>query len=334
MSTDLIERPLREAIGAAKEASVLAPRHVAIAAPTLNRPEGLRQLLEGLSRLTFKRVPEPRITIIIIDNDLTPTAEAIVDACRPRLRWPVIYHHEPRRGLVYARNAQLETAPATADWLAMIDDDEVPVPDWLDSLLATALAHEAHFVAGPVLPHFVREAPRWAREGGFFEVGPLEDGAPIDFLYTGNVLMALAPVRAAGWRFEMAFNHSGGEDEQFFRHALRTGLKAVCAADAKVLETISPSRATPSWVLRRYFRMGTTIAAMELMHDASLGVRVRRGLKGTTRMLIGLVTMGRAIATGSVDMVTGLSDVARGCGAIFGVFGIRYAEYRPGGRAR
>lgn len=334
MSTDLIERPLADATDAPEVASALSPLHVAIAAPTLNRPDGLRRLLEGLSRLTFRRVSEPRITIVIIDNDLTPTAEAIVDACRPMLRWPVVYHHEPRRGLVYARNAQLETAPATADWLAMIDDDEVPVPDWLDSLLAIGLAHEAHFVAGPVLPSFVQEAPRWAREGGFFEVGPLEDGAAIDFLYTGNVLMALAPVRAAGWRFEMAFNHSGGEDEQFFRHALRSGLKAVCAADAKVLETIPPGRATPRWVLRRYFRMGTTIAAMEIMHDASLGVRVRRGLKGAAWMLIGLVTMVRAIATGSVDMVTGLSDVARGSGAVFGVFGMRYSEYGPGDRAR
>ena len=334
MSTDLIERPLADATGAPEQDSVLSPLHVAIAAPTLNRPDGLRQLLEGLSRLTFKRVREPRITIIIVDNDLAPTAKAIVDTCRPLLRWPVIYHHEPRRGLVYARNAQLEAAPATADWLAMIDDDEVPVPEWLDALLAVGLAHGAQFVAGPVLPSFVQEPPRWAREGGFFEVGPLQDGAAIDFLYTGNVLMALEPVRAAGWRFEMAFNHSGGEDEQFFRHALRSGLKAVCAADAQVLETIPPSRATPRWVLRRYFRMGTTIAAMELMHDASLGVRVRRGLKGAARMLIGLVTMARAIATGSVDMVTGLSDVARGCGAIFGIFGMRYSEYRPGGQAR
>lgn len=334
MSAALVDRPRVEIVAAAQEAASTSQLHVAIAAPTLNRPDGLRRLLEGLSRLTFTRVAEPRITIVIVDNDLSPTAEPIVDAFRPHLRWPVIYHHEPRRGLVYARNAQLEAAPATADWLAMIDDDEVPVTGWLDSLLAVGLAHNAHFVAGPVVPSFVERPPRWARECGFFEVGPLEDGAAIDFLYTGNVLMALGPVRAAGWRFEMAFNHSGGEDEQFFRRAIQSGLKAVCSADATIVETIPPSRTTPRWILRRYFRMGTTIAAMELMREPSLAVRARRGLRGVVRMLIGLITMARGISTGSVGLFAGLSDIARGCGAIVGVFGVRYSEYRPDGRTR
>jgi glycosyltransferase involved in cell wall biosynthesis len=302
---------------------------VAIAACTVDRPDGLRQLLDGLASLTFTRVAEPRITVVIIDNATTPSAQSIVDQYRERLRWPIIYRHEPRRGLVHARNAQLETAPWTADWIAMIDDDEVPVPEWLDALLATAFAHDAPLVAGPVVPAFVESPPRWAVDGRFFEVGPFVDGAPIGFLYTGNALVSLRTVRKAGWQFEMAFNHSGGEDEHFFTRALQAGLKAVSAADARVYETIPANRMTARWVMRRYFRMGTTLAAIDRLGHTHPGPLVRRALKGLLRMGFGVVTMTGVVAKGRLALIKGLSDVARGAGALAGVFGVRYGEYRP-----
>ena len=302
---------------------------VAIAAPTVDRPEGLRRLLDGLSKLTFVRVPEPEITVVIIDNGPAPDAAPIVDAYRSLLRWPIVYHHEPRRGLVHARNAQLETAPVTAEWLAMIDDDEVPVPEWLDSLLAVAVASKADFVAGPVVPAFVETPPDWAVPSRFFEAGPFADGAPITHLYTGNVLVSLKAVRAAGWRFEMAFNYSGGEDEHFFARALQTGLKAVSAADATVVETIPPSRTTTRWVLRRYFRMGTTVTAVDRLKDPSLATAARRGAKGCALIFIGLLQMMFATAKGRLALIKGLSDIARGAGSISALFGVSYSEYRP-----
>lgn len=302
---------------------------VAIAACTLDRPHGLRRLLDGIASLTFTRVPEPKIAIVIIDNAAGPTAAPIVDSYRPLLRWPVIYHHEPRRGLVHARNAQLAMAPATADWIAMIDDDEVPVPEWLDALLAAARAHAAPLVAGPVVPSFVEPPPRWAVDGRFFEVGPFVDGAPIGHLYTGNALVSLREVRKAGWRFEMLFNQSGGEDEHFFSRALNAGLKAVCAADARVFETIPPCRTTARWVIRRFFRMGTTLAAIDRLQQPHPVKLARRGLKGGARMLIGLATMTTVLCNGRVALFKGLSDLARGAGALVGVFGFRYGEYHP-----
>jgi succinoglycan biosynthesis protein ExoM len=313
----------------AATSAVLPRLKVAIAAPTLGRPDGLRRLLDGLSRLTFERLPEPEITVVIVDNSATPAAAPIVDAYRPLLRWPIVYHHEPRRGLVHARNAQLDAAPATADWLAMIDDDEVPAPEWLDSLLAVAMAHDAHFVAGPVVPLFLEAPPAWAIPSRFFEAGPFVDGAPIGFLYTGNVLVSLQAVRAAGWRFELAFNDSGGEDEHFFDRALQSGLRAVSAADACVFETIPPSRTTVRWVLRRYFRMGTTTATIDRMRDPSLTTLARRGTRGCALMLIGLMKMMSGIAMGKLTIMKGVSDFARGAGSVVGLFGVRYGEYRP-----
>jgi succinoglycan biosynthesis protein ExoM len=329
MSLALLDEPPAK-LGARVVTEACAPSpEVAIAACTVDRPDGLHRLLDGIARLTFARVPEPKITVVIIDNSASRSAEPIVDSYRALLRWPVIYCHEPRRGLVHARNAQLATAPASADWIAMIDDDEVPVPEWLDALLATALAHRAPLVAGPVVPSFVEPPPRWAVDGRFFEVGPFVDGAPIGFLYTGNALVSLREVRAAGWRFEQAFNHSGGEDEHFFSRALKAGLKAVSAADARVFETIPPSRATPRWIARRFFRMGTTLAAIDRLHRPHPWMLLRRALKGCARLLFGCATMATVVTQGHLALVKGLSDVARGAGAVVGVFGIRYSEYRP-----
>jgi hypothetical protein len=174
--------------------------------------------------------------------------------------------------------------------------------------------------------------PRWAVDGRFFEVGPFVDGAPIGFLYTGNALVSLRVVRQAGWRFEMAFNHSGGEDEHFFTRALQAGLKAVSAADARVYETIPASRMRPRWVVRRYFRMGTTLATIDRLNGGHPGTLARRAVKGMARMAFGLVTMAAVVAKGRLALIKGLSDVARGAGALIGVFGVRYGEYRPGRR--
>ncbi len=329
MSVALLEKPPFGTAAPAEPSQREQEAEVAIAACTVDRPDGLHRLLDGIAGLTFTRVREPKITVVIVDNAAEPSAEPIVDSYRARLRWPIVYRHEPRRGLVHARNAQLAAAPASAEWIAMIDDDEVPVPEWLDALLATAMAHEAPLVAGPVVPCFVAPPPRWAVDGRFFEVGPFVDGAPIGFLYTGNALVSLRIVREAGWRFEMAFNQSGGEDEHFFTRALEAGLKAVSAADARVYETIPPSRMTLRWVARRFFRMGTTLAAIDRLHRPQVSMLLHRALKGGARMLIGVLTMATVIGRGRVALVKGLSDVARGAGAVVGVFGVRYSEYRP-----
>jgi glycosyltransferase involved in cell wall biosynthesis len=50
--------------------------------------------------------------------------------------FPVFYVHEPRRGIAQARNAAMAKAlEIGADWLAMIDDDEVADPDCHERLV-------------------------------------------------------------------------------------------------------------------------------------------------------------------------------------------------------
>jgi succinoglycan biosynthesis protein ExoM len=51
--------------------------------------------------------------------------------------FPVYYVHEPICGIARARNAALDKATELgADWIAMLDDDEVADPRWLANLMA------------------------------------------------------------------------------------------------------------------------------------------------------------------------------------------------------
>ena len=63
---------------------------------------------------------------------------------------PVRYLVESRRGISLARNRRLDAVPADADFIAMIDDDERPEPDWLEELLLAQAATAADGVEGRV----------------------------------------------------------------------------------------------------------------------------------------------------------------------------------------
>ena len=75
----------------------------------------------------------------------------------PRLR-DARYVHEPRPGISHARNRGV--AEAKGDFVAFIDDDELPAPNWLESLLLTQRTYRADVVLGPVRPVFDRPPRR------------------------------------------------------------------------------------------------------------------------------------------------------------------------------
>src|SRR3989304_3999768 len=84
------------------------PMNVAICVATYKRPIMLWRLLEGISRLTF-RDQQPQIRIIIVDNDVEQSARQVCDDWRLKLRWPLDYQVEPRRGIPFARNKALDS---------------------------------------------------------------------------------------------------------------------------------------------------------------------------------------------------------------------------------
>src|SRR5215470_1390074 len=139
---------------------------VAICIATLKRPDQLRVLVDGIAQLTFSKVHTPEIRIVVVDNDELASASEVCKTVS--IPWSITYAVEPRRGITYARNRAI-TEAGSVDFVAFIDDDEVPSPNWLDELLWAQAEFAADVVSGPVVPRFSPDVSDWVKRGGFFD---------------------------------------------------------------------------------------------------------------------------------------------------------------------
>ena len=301
---------------------------IAVCIATFRRPEGLRGLLDGINRLTFVKYPVPSIRVIVVDNDTAHSAAPVCDRFSPGSRWPVEYCLEPRRGIAQARNRAIACAGPDTDFVAFIDDDEIPEPYWLDDLLDTQRCYDADMVAGPVLPLLPEGSPHWLIRGRFFNRPRYATGQHLQFAGTGNVLIRSALFWQRGLNFNERFGLGGGEDADFSTRAVHTGLKIVWADEAIVYESVPPSRANARWILQRAYRVGNSTTWCETEMTSRTTARVIRAVKGSGRVVQGLLLSLPSLLIGRHALVKALQYVFRGAGMLAGLAGSRYEEYR------
>ncbi len=235
---------------------------VAICVITFRRPDGLRRLLEGLARLTFSQ-PEPVIEIVVVDNDRDGSASDVFEEARSQLKWELGYHIEPRRGISCARNKAISCIRSEVEYIAFIDDDEVPDANWLDELLSVLTRFTADVATGPALPYFVEEPPAWAVKGGFYATNRHPTGTRVGRAFTHNVLYRAHILDGLDPIFNERLGLTGGEDSYLSVRLHHVGRRIVWADDALVREWVPPSRVSVRWILKRGFRIGTTIASIQ-----------------------------------------------------------------------
>ena len=103
---------------------------------TRNRQAGLTRALEGLAKQDFSGCGVAvQMRVVVIDNDAAGSAAVACDALRQAYPCELVYAIEPEPGIVFARNRALELAKDD-DFIAFIDDDEVPAEDWLAELFS------------------------------------------------------------------------------------------------------------------------------------------------------------------------------------------------------
>src|SRR5262245_36972578 len=112
------------------------------------------RLLERTLHELAKQQTEGRFSysIVVADNDAGQSAKRVVEAYRRTSEIKIVYCVEPEQNIALARNKALEKAHG--DFVAFIDDDEFPAPDWLLRLLSAAKHYNADGVLGPVRPYF------------------------------------------------------------------------------------------------------------------------------------------------------------------------------------
>lgn len=306
---------------------------VAICIITYRRPEGLRRVLDAVSRLT---PPAPgdrtvEVEVVVVDNDPAGTGAAVVaKTTADRYPWPVHLEIEEARGISRARNRAVEVARERvgADFVAFIDDDEWPEPSWLDALLRTQRDYSADIVAGPSLPNFEAPAVDWIVKGGFFERPRYATGTELEAARTSNVLIASRVLQAIDPPFDDRFGMTGGEDTHFFARARRAGYRIVWADEAVVTEYVPRSRARPPWLLKRAFRSGSAMSIIACDLSPTARTRATRLAKGCGRVAHGLVTLPVAVASGRGGLLRSGQRIFLGFGAVAGVLGLTHEEYR------
>ncbi len=222
---------------------------------TFRRP-ALAWTLQSLAAQTL--LPRTRCCVIVADNDDTPSARPLVEAASRAASLPMHHVHAPARNISVARNALLDRAHILgAEFLAIIDDDEIATPDWARVLLANIATTGADAVLGPVVAVYGPTAPGWMRRAKLHDTGPViqRDGR-IMTGYTGNVILRLSSPHVQGRRFDPGLGRSGGEDDVYFSGLVRDGGTIGFAPAAVVYEDVPPERERLWVLLSRHYRAG------------------------------------------------------------------------------
>jgi cellulose synthase/poly-beta-1,6-N-acetylglucosamine synthase-like glycosyltransferase len=298
---------------------------VAVCILTLDRPEGLRRALDGVTAL----LPvDADISVVVVDNDPSGSARTVVEAARASMPYPVTHVVEERRGIPYGRNRAVHEARRLGvGAIAFVDDDEVPSSRWLRELLRTMETTRADAVMGPVLPEFETEPPQWVRRGRFFERRRRPTGTPMNYGTTSNVLITMDAFGDDDAPFAEWLGLNGGDDTHFFQRLLLEGRTIVWCDEAEVTETVPPSRVSASWLIRRRYRHGNTLSlCLRDLEDRPLR-RLRRAVGASGRIVAGLGRAVTGLVLGRATIVAGLRLAAYGAGQLTGLLGRRYDEY-------
>jgi succinoglycan biosynthesis protein ExoM len=236
---------------------------IAICICTFKRPHLLKRLLEELIRQETESLFNYSITIV--DNDVSGSSKEVVAQFQKIPSLNIIYSVEPEQNIALARNKAL--ANAKGDFIAFIDDDELPGRDWLLKLFQTCEAHKVDGVLGPVLPRFERSPPVWVRKGGFCNRPVHTTGFKIDWTEgrTGNLLIKRGILDGIDPVFQPEFG-GGGEDRNFFKRMIERGHVFIWCNEAVAYEWVPPIRWKRSFMLRRALLRGK----MALNHHRGL----------------------------------------------------------------
>jgi succinoglycan biosynthesis protein ExoM len=229
-------------------------QEISVCICTLKRKELLRRLLAALENQQTEGLFQ--YSVVVADNDRGFSAQPVVAAFSSTAAVPVTYCAEPQRNIALARNKAIENS--TGDFIAFIDDDEFPAPNWLCNLFKTLVASGADGVLGPVKPAFESEPPAWVRKGGFFDRPTHPTGYKVGWeeARTGNVLFRKSILNSDQAPFRPQFD-TAGEDVDFFRRMIDEGRSFVWCNEAVAYETVPASRCNRHYLLRRALLRGS-----------------------------------------------------------------------------
>ena len=231
---------------------------------TYNRAELLPDLLSSVTSQVTENLFNYEILLV---NDSSTDDTASVLECysqRPGIR----VLQGLGTGPAGARNIGISAA--RGGWVAFLDDDEIPSPDWLFELYMTAFETRADIVAGArelhICPPPLTKLDPYCRELLGEELWYTERTMLSKYRYpnTGNVLLSRRVFTAVGTFDESPISSSfGGEDVDLMMRARRAGIQQWFAPGAKVAHITPRARTLSRALFRCAMRQGCGAACSD-----------------------------------------------------------------------
>jgi glycosyltransferase involved in cell wall biosynthesis len=236
---------------------------------TRNRAALLDKAIASLRRQTLGLPFE----VVVVDNDSSDRTPALVRQAMPHL--PLLrYVHEPTLGLSHARNRGWREA--RGQWIAFLDDDAVADVNWLASLHATIgrLREPCGGIGGRVLLDWEAPRPAWFPDNLLVYLGHLDRGGEARWCDPGQTLLesnlairrdVLEQVGGFDVRLGVCGSKLAGNDGAELQHRIAArGLRLYYEPAAVVHHFVGRYRLKWSWVWRRLYGEGRSLALMEL----------------------------------------------------------------------
>ena len=251
--------------------------NISVCICTCNRDSLLAEVLESLQKIELGgALVDAEVEIVVVDNrpDLPGTRE-LTERAATALPVPVRYAAESERGISSARNRAVTTAlERDADFIAFIDDDDMPRPAWLEALVARQREKDADLVfgawtlagasrgfgsdSGVEAPEAATEEEDWTGEGGLPEMA-----ATCNVLISSRILRRML---VDGPAFSLDFNGSGGGDAEFFLRSRRYQAVHAAAPASIIIRRYDDERRTLKGMLRRGFKNGSNRIVKQRMY--------------------------------------------------------------------
>ncbi|MCU1324685.1 MAG: glycosyl transferase family protein [Bryobacterales bacterium] len=242
-----------------------------IAICTHNNAALLEKTLETLARQ--KHSPEPKWSVLVVDNASTDGTPAVVDRFIAGGRIPALRRvREAEQGLVPARLRAVQET--TAPWLAFVDDDCLLSDSWVENALSFIESHwSCGAFGGIVRLDWEVPPPPWVKRYGyaFAEQEHGDSDALREWLVGAGLVLNRAALERSGWPSRQYLSDrkgalllSGGDMEMVLR-IRAAGYQLWYTPDCVIRHHIPARRTTLEYLLRINYGLGISQTWCDLL---------------------------------------------------------------------
>lgn len=248
---------------------------VIVSAYSSDRYHDLTDLLNGLDEQTCSSFE----TVIVIDKN-----KELFDKINQYIKIKgikntvQIFNHE-NRGLSHSRNIGIQNSKGSV--VAFIDDDAVPSPNWVKSIIETFKEDEIGAVTGEVIPLWEFKEMSWFPKELFWMIScsfenisspkmEVASGFGVNMAFKKKLILDLGMFNT-----DLGINGKkwqGGEDSDMFLRIREFGKKVVFNSETKVFHKVYAHRIYLKNILKRAFNGGLSIVFMKNMRAYDLTI--------------------------------------------------------------